>query len=290
MAGPGLRFPHLAQRVFNVPLAIHPGKAEVIIAALAERLGVSHLFGEAGRPVALMPMMMDDEPEPARGYEVLGGVAIIPVEGTLVAKLGTLCPYSGMTGYDGIRVNFLTALADDAVRAIVLDIDSPGGECSGLFDLVDTIVAARGVKPVRAILTEVAFSAAYAIASAADRISVPRTGGVGSIGVVCMHVDWSRALTEAGATVTMIRFGERKFEGNQYEPLSRSARAAIQADVDAAGELFVETVARNRGLSVAAVSKTEAATFLGPDGVALGLADVVEAPDEALRALFADLE
>jgi hypothetical protein len=79
MTGPGLRFPHLAQRVFNVSLAIHPGKAEVIIAALVERLGVSHLFGEAGRPVALMPMM-DDEPEPARGCEVLGGVAIIPVE------------------------------------------------------------------------------------------------------------------------------------------------------------------------------------------------------------------
>jgi ClpP class serine protease len=287
--GRSVRFPHLAQRVFNVPLAIHPGKAEVIIAALAERLGVSHLFGEAGGPVTLMPMM-DGEPEPVRGYEVLGGVAILPVEGTLVAKLGTLSPYSGMTGYDGIRVNFLNALADNAVRAIVLDIDSPGGECSGLFDLVDTIVAGRGVKPIRAILTEVAFSAAYAIASAADRISVPRTGGVGSIGVVCMHVDWSRALTEAGATVTMIRYGERKFEGNQYEPLSRSARTAIQADVDAAGKLFVETVARNRGLPVAAVANTEAATFLGPAGVALGLADAVEAPDEALRNLFADLE
>ena len=284
------RFPHLAQRVFNVPLALHPGKAEVIIAALADRLGIARLFGESGRPVALAPMMMDDEPEPTRGYEVLGGVAIIPVEGTLVAKLGCLCPYSGMTGYDGIRVNFLTALADASVRAIVFDIDSPGGECAGLFDLVDTIVAGRGVKPIRAILTEVAFSAAYAIASAADRISVPRTGGVGSIGVLCMHVDWSRALTEAGATVTLIRHGERKFEGNSYEPLSRSARASMQADVDATGALFVETVARNRGLPVAAVAGTEAATFLGAAGVALGLADVVEAPDEALRSLFADLE
>jgi len=176
------------------------------------------------------------------------------------------------------------------VRAIVLDIDSPGGECSGRFDLVDTIVAGRGVNPIRAVLTEVAYSAAYALASAADRISVPRTGGGGSIGVVCMHVDWSRALTEAGATVTMIRFGERKFEGNQYEPLSRSARATIQGDGDAAGTLFVETVARNRGLSVAAVSTTEAATFPGPAGVALRLADAVEAPDEVLRSLFADLE
>jgi ClpP class serine protease len=120
---------------------------------------------------------------------------------------------------------------------------------------------------------------------------MPRTGGIGSIGVVCMHVDWSRALTEAGATVTMIRFGERKFEGNQYEPLSRSARAAIQADVDAAGELFVETVAHNRGLSVAAITNTKAATFLGPAGGGPrprrrsgGIGR------KALRALFAYLE
>ena len=152
-----MRFPHLGAACVQRPAeAIHPGKAEVIIAALAERLGVSHLFGEAGGPVALIPMMTEIEAEPARGYEVLGGVAVIPVEGTLVAKLAAP-PYSGMTGYDGIRVNFLTALADDTVGAIVLDIDSPGGECSGLFDLVDTIVAARGVKPIRAILTEVAF-------------------------------------------------------------------------------------------------------------------------------------
>ncbi len=83
----------------------------------------------------------------------------------------------------------------------------------------------------------------------------------------------SLALTEAGATVTMIRCGERKFEGNQYEPLSRSARAAILADVDDAGMLLVETVSRNRRLSAAAVANIEGATYLDPAGVDLGLAD-----------------
>jgi signal peptide peptidase SppA len=233
--------------------------------------------------------MLDDEPEPMAGYEVIAGVAIVPVQGTLVAKLGSLRPFSGMSGYDGIRQNLMTALADDAVRAIVLDIDSPGGECASLFDLGDTIYAARDIKPIRAVLSESAYSAAYLLASSCEHISVPRTGGVGSIGVICMHVDLSRALSSEGLIVTLIRYGERKAEGNEFEPLSRSARASLQADVDMMGGLFAETVARNRGMSVAAVVKTQAATFMGAEGVSLGLADAVEAPDAAFRALLEDL-
>ena len=158
---------------------------------------------------------------------------MIQVEGTLVQKLGTLRPYSGMTGYDGIRQNFLEALSDPAVEAIVLDIDSPGGEVAGCFDLVDTIYAARGEKPIWSVLSESAYSAGYAIASAADRIVVPRTGGTGSIGVISMHVDWSQALTEAGVKVTFITYGERKADGHprfHFQALTR-----FQADIDTMG-------------------------------------------------------
>jgi ClpP class serine protease len=109
------------------------------------------------------------------------------------------------------------------------------------------------------------------------------------VGVICMHVDWSRALDGAGATVTLIRYGDRKAEGTEYEPLSRSAFAAIQADVNVMGELFVQTVARNRNLTIKAVSDTQAATFMGRDAVLAGLADAVEAPDAAFQALLHDL-
>jgi ClpP class serine protease len=102
------------------------------------------------------------------GYDIVNGVAVIPVRGTLVQRTGTLRPYSGMTGYDGLRQNFLTALTDASVEGIVLDIDSPGGEVSGCFDLVDTIYAARGIKPIAAICAEHAFSAAFALATTAD--------------------------------------------------------------------------------------------------------------------------
>lgn len=287
-----MNFPHLAQKLFNCPLAILPDKAEIVMAALAERLGITRLYRD-GAAVALGPragLWGDDEL--VRGdsaYDTVGGVAVIPIRGTLVQRTGSLRPYSGMTGYDGIRQNLAMALADDEVEAVVLDIDSPGGEVAGCFDLVDAIYGARGLKPIRAVLSENAFSAAYAIASAADRISVPRTGGTGSIGILCLHVDFSKALAEAGIAVTMITYGARKAEGNEFQPLGEPALKRFQADVDRMGELFCATVARNRGLGIDAVRSTEAATFLGAEGVAAGLADAVMAPDEAFSALLDEL-
>ncbi|MDR5757014.1 S49 family peptidase [Caballeronia sp. LZ035] len=248
-----------------------------------------HLDGSS-----VAPMAMDDnaygfaEPgnNPRGGYDNVGGVAVIEVQGTLVQKLGSLTPYSGMTGYDGLRQNLLMALDDPDVDAIAFDIDSPGGEVAGCFDLVDLIHSARGVKPMWSVLNESAYSAAYALASAADRIIVPRTGGVGSIGVICAHVDLSEALTKAGAKVTFITYGDYKADGHSEIPLSDDAHARFQADINTMGELFVETVARNRNISAATVRGTKAGTFMGAAGVALGLADEVAAPDAAFRALI----
>lgn len=286
------RFAHLAQRLFNTPLMIRQEKAEVIMAALAERLGISHVYRADGSDVldglddAGWSRMGDN---PRAGYDLVGDVAIIQVHGTLVAKLGTLRPYSGMTGYDGIRQNVLLALSDPKVKAIALDIDSPGGEVSGCFDLVDTIYAARGTKPIWAILSDSAYSAAYAIASAADRITVPRTGGTGSIGVIWMHMDWSKAISNAGLKVTFVTYGARKADGHPEIPLSKEALACAQESIDAMGDLFVSTVARNRGLQKKAIRATEAGTYLGGLGVDIGLADDVLAPDAAFRALLKTL-
>lgn len=282
-----MNLPHLAQRLFNTPLAIHPRKAEVVMAALTDRFGITRIE-------ASMAMEDDDDYDYRRrrqtkadpGYDNVGGVAVISIQGTLVQKLGSLRPYSGMTGYNGIRQAFLTAMADPEVAGICLDIDSPGGEVAGCFDLADEIYRARGEKPVHAILTENAYSAAYALASAADRICVPRTGGVGSVGVITMHVDWSQRIKEEGLAVTIITYGSRKAESNPYRTLSDEAAAAIQRDINAMGEIFVDTVARNRGMKEKVVRDTEAACFMAADGVALGLADEVITPDAAFLNLL----
>lgn len=258
------------------------------MAALADRFGLSKVFRMDGSAVMLDSFEMG-EPASDKAYQVVEGVAIIPVTGTLVQKLGTLRPYSGMTGYDGIRANLSMALGDDSVRAIVLDIDSPGGEVSGCFDLADSIYRSRGDKPIWSILTESAYSAAYAIASATDRIIVPRTGGTGSVGVIAAHVDFSKALDASGIAITLIIYGARKADGSEYKPLSDAALERFQADVDAMGDLFVETVARNRNLSPAKVRSTQAATYLGAAGVEIGFADAVMSPDEAFHSLLAEL-
>ncbi len=280
-----MKFAHLAQRMFNVPLAIHPAKAEVVVAALADRLGVVDSARMEDTDVQYRSVGRN----PRDGYEIVEGVAIIEIAGTLVQKLGTLKPYSGMTGYDGIRQNILSAIIDPAVKAIALDIDSPGGEVAGCFDLVDTIFGARGTKPIWAILDESAYSAAYAIASAADRIVVPRTGGVGSIGVITAHVDWSKWLSGQGVKVTYITYGDRKADGAPEMPLSEEALARYQQDINTMGELFVSTVSRNRALPADKVRETQAATYLGANGVELGLADAVMAPDAAFLALLETL-
>lgn len=119
-----LDYPHLATRLFNMPLAITPGKIEIIMAALADRFGLVRLFRPNGELVAFDAGYDAGGPADDRTYQVVEGVAIIPVQGTLVQKLGTLHPYSGMTGYDGIRANLGMALDDDTVRAVVLNIDS----------------------------------------------------------------------------------------------------------------------------------------------------------------------
>ncbi|WP_233854198.1 S49 family peptidase [Paraburkholderia sp. HD33-4] len=287
-------YPHLATRLFNVPLAITPGKIEVVMAALADRFGLARLFRADGDMVMLLDDDEDDfdmgDAADERPYRVVEGIAVIPVLGTLVQKLGCLHPYSGMTGYDGIRANLSMALADSTVRAIVLDIDSPGGEVAGCFDLVDAIYDARGTKPVWAILSECAYSAAYALASACDMVTVPRTGGTGSVGVIVAHVDFSQALASQGITVTLITSGVRKGDGNEFQPLADEARAAIQADVNEVAELFFATVARNRGLPASKLRAAQGATFLGGAGVAAGLADAVMSPDEALYTLYSSLQ
>jgi len=231
-----------------------------------------------------------------RLYPVVEGVAVVAVSGLLVHKLGWVgCGF--ITGYDGLRAQLAQAFADPEVRAIVLDIDSGGGEVAGCFDLVDWITAARAAtgKTVAAILSEEAYSAAYALATAAESIAVPQTGGVGSIGAIILHVDYAGMLEKAGITPTLIGAGAHKGDGNPYQPLPEAVRADWQAAVDDLRTLFAARVAQNRpNLTEQTALATEARCLRGPAGTAeavrLGLADAVLPPDAAFAAVLSHLE
>ncbi len=293
-----IAFPrHLATGLFNSLIALNDAAAPVALQLLERSIGFNADGGAATELGA------DDDwgsPRSNRGrevdcpYDVIAGVAVIPVKGILIQRLGWMWWYGelfGVSGYDRIRYQFMHALANEAVDAIAFDVDSPGGDVAGCFDLVDTIYGARGIKPIAAILGENAYSAAYAIASAADpgRLWVPRTGGTGSVGVIYIHLSITDWLAKSGITPTLITKGAFKGEGSEMVELSKGARARLQKDIDIVGELFDVTVARNRKLTRKQVFDTQAGTFLGSDGVDIGFADAVSAPDEAFRALLEQL-
>jgi capsid assembly protease len=270
--------PHLAARLFGVPLAIHRPKLDVILSVLGARVGLADLAA----PVGYTPAARAPGPPS-------GKIAIIPIHGTLVRRTSGLEAESGLASYTGIAAQLDAALASPEVAAILLDIDSPGGESGGVFDLADRIRAASQVKPVWAVANDMAFSAAYALASAATRVFVARTGGVGSIGVIAMHVDQSVKDAKDGVRYTAVFAGERKNDLNPHEPISDEAHAVLKAEVDRVYDLFVETVARHRGLDADAVRATEAGLFFGSNAVAAGLADAVGGFDDALTQLTQSL-
>jgi signal peptide peptidase SppA len=193
------------------------------------------------------------------------------------------------TGYVYLSKVIERGAADPDVKGIVLLIDSGGGHVSGCFDVVDRIYVARKSKPIRAVADEFAYSAAYAIASAADTITVARTGGVGSIGVLRVHYDMSKALEKAGITVTFIQSGEHKTDEHPLKPLSDETRVRMQERSKEIYEIFVTTVSRNRGIDAQAVRDTEALTFSASEAVSNGLADSIGSLDDTIAAFAADL-
>ena len=262
--------PHMAARLFGAPLMIHRPKLEVILAVLGPRIGLAL---SAVPATAITPRTA---PTGATG------IAVLPIYGTLVRRTIGLEAESGMASYQGLATMLDAAVADPNVAAILLDIDSAGGESGGVFDLADRVAAAAKRKPVWALANDMAFSAAYAIGSAASRFIVTRTGGVGSIGVIAMHADQSVKDAKDGVRYTTVFAGARKNDLNPHEPISDEAHAFLKNEVERVYGLFVETVARNRGVSADAVRATEASIFYGADAVAAGLADAVGTFDDVL--------
>ena len=203
-------------------------------------------------------------------YSIDDGVAVIPIRGFLTKREGR---FFETTNYTDIFTAVSRALCDDQVDSILLDIDSPGGEVGGLFDLVDFIYESRDQKPIYAYANDSAFSAAYAIASACSKIFVNRTSGIGSIGVIATHTDISEADKKQGIKYTAIFAGEEKNDLTPHEPLSKNAKDKLQDQVNKLYEMFLSTVARNRGISAELVRATQAATYYGEEAINIALAD-----------------
>lgn len=219
------------------------------------------------------PKGADGRPLPFR--RTADGAAIVTLVGEWVNRGAWVGASSGLISYEGFSFQMRQAAGDPQTRAIVLDLESPGGEAVGAFEAAALVREVATAKPVVAVVNGLAASAAYAIASGASRVVTIPTGLSGSIGVVLVHLDYSAFLKNEGIKPTLIFAGDHKIDGNPFEPLPKDVRSEMQAQVAAFYDQFVETVAVGRNMSPAAVIDTQARLFRGEDAVAVGLVDAV---------------
>ena len=214
-AGPSLA--QIAGRVLNRPLLLHPDKADLILHVLQGRIGIEPLQTVTPETNRFVGTYRRDNGG-VGSMRVENGVAILPIVGSLVNRGAWIGASSGLVSYEGIAAQLREAEVDQDVRAILLDIDSPGGEATGMFAAAKLVSAVNKSKPVVAFVNDVAASAAYGIASAASEIIVSPTSMVGSIGVVLTHLDRSGELEDRGVKPTLIHAGAHKVDGHPFGP------------------------------------------------------------------------
>lgn len=281
-----MKYAHIVTEVFRKPWAILPDKLELIAQLVALRASGGKLSEEEIRA------RLDEaalSAGPRKSGQSFGAVAVIPLRGIISKRANLMSDFSGGTSLDKLTAQFRQALADQSVKAIVFDVDSPGGGVEGVPELAEEIYKSRGQKKTVAVANTMAASAAYWLASSAGELVIAPSGQVGSIGVFTAHEDVSEACKQMGVNVSLISAGKYKVEGNQFGPLSDEARAELQSKVNAFYGMFVKAVARGRRASQDEVRAGfgQGRMVLAADAVKEGMADRVATMDDTLARLGA---
>ncbi|WP_131193713.1 S49 family peptidase [Lichenihabitans psoromatis] len=279
-----MKYPHIVAAILSDLWAIEPEKMMAIaefvaLQAAGHKLSAGEIEARIGKQA---------EADVARRQ---GAVAVLPLRGVIANRANMMSDISGGTSSEQFGQQFQAALSDDGIKAIVLDVDSPGGTVAGTEELANMIYAGRGQKPIVAQVNARAASAAYWIASAADEIAVTPSGEVGSIGVIGGHKDMSKAMDKAGISNTIITAGKYKGEGHPFGPLDDEAKAFMQSQVDEAYGQFVQTVARNRGASISKVRQGfgQGRMVGASASIGEGMADRVATMNDTLQRFGASL-
>lgn len=274
---------YLLQAFMETPWAILQSKL-VILHEIVQR----HVDGEKMDAEAVQASIHGaSRPQEQR----VNSVAVLPLFGTIFPRANLMTSMSGATSVERFGNQFMSLLDDPEVGAIVLDVNSPGGQVGGVDEVSQMIFDSRGKKPIVAVSNHTMASAAYYIGTAADEVVVSTSAEVGSIGVFAMHQDVSGMLEKEGVKISMISAGKYKTEGNSYEPLSEEARGAIQESVDDYYGAFVNAVARNRGVKRAAVRSGfgEGRMVSAKRAVEMGMADRVDTLNGTISRLLGSL-
>ncbi len=274
------RIRHVVTQVTRGPWVVRSDKADAICEFLSLR-EAGHVLSRAEIEASFGDQGGFDEPL------VMNGIAVLPLHGLIAPRMNLMTEYSGGTSCEQFSGWMRAAMNDVSVREIVLDVDSPGGQASGVEELGELIYAARAKKQVTAVVGYMACSGGYWLASAAHRVIAAPSAELGSIGVVRIHSESSKANEKEGRTVTVLRIPEFKQEANSHEPLTEEARAHFEKLNAQMYDKFVAAVARNRGVSMATVKSEfgRGRYFYAPEAIQLGMADGLGTLESVLRDL-----
>lgn len=217
----------------------------------------------------------------------VGAVAVLPLYGIIAPRMNAMTQMSGGTSAQQFGALLQSAVDNPDVAAVVLDVDSPGGNVFGIQELADTIRGARGDKPIVAVANTMAASAAYWLATQADELIVSPSSQVGSIGVMAVHVDDAAAEEKAGIKTSIITTAKYKAEGSL--PLTEEARSAMETMAMGYHRAFVADVGRGRGVARQTVEETfgQGRLVAAAAAVKLGMADAVGTLDQVVARLAA---
>ena len=227
-------------------------------------------------------------PEGENGAYQDGSVAVIPVTGIIARHASQVQGISGPTGtsVETIQQQLDAALADPSVEAVMLRVDSPGGSATGIAELAESIRAATKEKPVHAHGDGLVASAAYWIASSAERVTATKSTEVGSIGVYTTLADTTGYWKKKGVDVHLVKAGKHKAIGASGVPVTKEDRAVVQEGVDAIYAMFTDDVAAGRFLEGDRVLElADGRVHLAAAAAGMGLLDSVESFEGALAAL-----
>lgn len=262
--------------VVDTPWAIEPLKLQVIESFLARKARGEDI--PQAEIQAAKQQQRKSQPTPP------GGVGLVGIYGTITQRADLFTEWSGGTSTEKVGQQIDAFAGDPNVKAIVLDVDSPGGSVYGVAELGDKIRAVAKDKKVIGVANSEAASAAYWLLAQAGEVVVTPSGQVGSIGVYKMHIDQSEAMKMAGRTVTFVSAGERKVAGHSYGPLDAVGKEEIQKSVDDYYAMFVKAVATGRGVSQTKVREAfgKGGMVRAEEAVREGMADKVGTLEDVL--------
>jgi ClpP class serine protease len=215
------------------------------------------------------------------GMTMRDGVAVIAIDGPIFRQADWFIRWFGGIATADLARQIQSAIDDPAVASILMVVDSPGGEATGIGELSDTIYQARAKKPVWAYVEGYGASAAYHLISAAERILIDPESRLGSIGTVLGVPDPTRRPRYT------IEFVSSQSPDKRPDVTTDAGRKTMQTLVDDMTEVFIARVARNRSITPAQVMAPRGALLVGQKAIDAGLADGLGAEEQAIQALQA---